>query len=201
MGGKLESGDRNGELLLVQQLQGGNLTALGELYTMHKDMVYRTALAVTHNTHMAEDILQECFVRLYTYAASVDYNRPLKPWLYRVTVNLAYDCSAQNRGHQPLDDILEWLAGLPGNFPAPDHKAEEKETRRLVRDLIAKLPAGHRTVIVLFYMENLSVEEIAQVLELPEGTVKSRLHYARERMRESLARHQQVVPEMTYEFT
>ncbi len=186
----------------VRRLQSGDLEALGEIFEEYKNVVYRTALAVTRDVRAAEDILQECFMRLYTYASSVDPNRPLKPWLYRVTVNLAYDWSSNKAIiSQPLDEILEWFTGLPGAFPAPDRKAEEKETMRMVREVIDDLPAPHRAVIVLFYMENLSVEDISQILELPEGTVKSRLHYARERLRDTLEQRQRPVPEMIYEFT
>jgi RNA polymerase sigma-70 factor (ECF subfamily) len=170
------------------------------LFERYKALVYRTALAITRDERAAEDILQECFVRLYTYAASVDANRPLKPWLYRVTVNLSYDWSAK-KPLQAIDDILEWLTGLPGAFPAPDRKAEEQETLKMVREVVAQLPPPHRAVIVLFYMENLSLDEIADVLDLPVGTVKSRLYYARERLRDMLERRQRPVPEMTYEFT
>ena len=72
---------------------------------------------------------------------------------------------------------------------------------RDVREVVAALPAPHRAVVVLFYMETLSLEEIAGVLDLPVGTVKSRLHYARERLREMVLRRQRPLPEMTYEFT
>lgn len=193
-------GDLSPDALLICKLQQGNLKALGTLFNAHKDMVYRTALAITRDKRAAEDILQECFVRLYTYAASVDTERPLKPWLYRVTVNLAYDWSARKPA-QALDDVLEWLSGIPGAFPSPDGKAEEKEMMGMVRQVIDELPQLHRAVIVLFYLENLSIEAIAEVLELPSGTVKSRLHYARERLRTALKRRDRTVPEMKYEFT
>lgn len=171
------------------------------MFKIHQTLVYRIALGITRDERAAEDILQECFVRLYTYANSVDAERPLKPWLYRVTVNLSYDWCSKRSFSQSLDDVLEWLSGLPGAFPSPAHKAEEKETMCMVREIVADLPTPHRAVIVLFYMENLSVDEIAQVLELPSGTVKSRLYYARERLRDMLAQRQKPVPEMTYEFT
>lgn len=187
--------------LLVKRLQNGDLEALGELYTQYKDLVYRTALAITRNVHAAEDILQECFVRLNTYAATIDGERPLKPWLYRVTLNLAYDWSSQRRWTQPVDDVLEWLAGLPTPFTSPDRKTEERETARLVREVIDTLPPAHRSVVVLFYLENLPMEEIGRILELPVGTVKSRLYYARERLRKALTQRQRPVPEMSYEFT
>jgi RNA polymerase sigma-70 factor, ECF subfamily len=184
----------------VRRLQQGEMAALGHLFETHKALVYRTALAITRDERVAEDVLQECFIRLYTYADSVDAARPLRPWLYRVTVNLCYDWSSR-RSVKPLDDVLEWLSGLTSSFPAPERRAEEQETSGMVREVVAALPPLHRAVVVLFYMENLPIEEIADVLELPVGTVKSRLHYARERLREMLLRRQRPVPEMTYEFT
>ncbi len=90
---------------------------------------------------------------------------------------------------------MEWLNTLTSAFPAPDRRVEETELLYLVRDVIAELPAAHRAVIVLFYLENLSIEEIATIMELPAGTVKSRLHYARERLREMLTQRQRPVPE------
>jgi len=187
---------------LVQRLQQGDIEALGELYEKYKGLVYRTAMAVMHDEKAAEDILQECFVSLYKYAATVDVERPLEPWLYRVTVNLAYDWSSKTRRWtQPVEDLLEWFSGLASNLPAPERRAEEAETVQLVRDVVDSLPATHRGVVVLFYLENQSVEEIAQIMELPVGTIKSRLYYARERLREVLARRQRPVPEMKYEFT
>lgn len=186
---------------LIRRLQRGDLAALGELYELFKDTVYRTAMAITHDKHAAEDILQECFVRLYHYAASIDAGRPLKPWLYRVVVNLSYDWFSKKPKVQPLDDVLEWLSGLPSVFPAPDYKAEERELHRMVRDVIAELPMSHQAVVVLFYLENLPLEDVAEVVELPVGTVKSRLHHARKRLRDALAKRQRPVPELAYEFT
>lgn len=189
------------ESRLIRRLQNGDLAALGELYEIFKDVVYRTALAIARDEHTAEDILQECFVRLYQYADSIDAERPLKPWLYRVVVNLSYDWFSRKPALQPLDDVLEWLSGLPSVFPSPDYKAEEQELHKVVRDVIAELPMTHQIVVVLFYLENLSLEEVAEVVELPVGTVKSRLYHARKRLRDALARRQRPVPEMTYEFT
>jgi RNA polymerase sigma-70 factor (ECF subfamily) len=186
---------------LVERLKDKDLDALGLLYERYKDMVYRTALATTRDKRAAEDILQECFVRLYTYADSIDPERPLKPWLYRVTLNLVYDWSSQRHWTQPISDLLDWFSGLQTSLPTPDRKAEENETVNLVHEVIEELPSSHRTVVVLYYLENLSLKEIGRILEIPEGTVKSRLHYARNRLKDRLTRRQRPVPEMVYEFT
>ncbi len=192
------------DLALVRRVQAGDTAALGVLYERYRRVVYRTALAITRDERIAEDVLQECFVRLYTYAYAVDVERPLLGWLYRVTVHLAYDHIPSRRWREAalaLDEILEWLTNLPSAFPLPEHEAEERDMAQMVRELIAALPASHQVVIVLFYLENMPLEAIAEVLELPVGTVKSRLHYARARLRDMLSRRQRPVPEMTYEFT
>ena len=75
---------------LVLRLQGGDLEALGFLYDRHHQMVYRTALAITGDPETAADLLQEVFLRLHRYALRIDPQRPLKPWLYRMTANMAY---------------------------------------------------------------------------------------------------------------
>lgn len=195
-----EPADRVEESQLIERLQRGDIASLGKLFEYHKALVYRTSLAIARDERIAEDVLQECFVRLHRYADSVDPDRPLRPWLYRVTVNLSYDMLTARSG-RPLEDVSGWLSEIASALPTPDRRVEEKETTRMVREVVAELPPLHRAVIVLYYMENLTVEEIAQVLELPSGTVKSRLYYARERLREMLARRQRLVPEMSYEFT
>jgi len=81
---------RHADGWLIARLQEGDIEALGELYERYKIQVYRTALAITHDEQMAEDILQETFLRIYAYADRIDETLPLGPWLYRVTVNLAY---------------------------------------------------------------------------------------------------------------
>ncbi|HEY88966.1 MAG TPA: RNA polymerase sigma factor [Thermoflexia bacterium] len=192
---------RNKERALIVRTQQGDLKALGELYQQYRELVFRTALAATNDAHAAEDILQACFIRLYRYAGSIDAERPLRPWLYRVTLNLVYDWSAQRRWPQPLDEILEWFQGFVAAFPAPDHQVEEKETIQLVHQVIDELSPAQQKVVVLFYLEDISVEEISEILAVPSGTVKSRLYYARKRLRKALLRQQRPVPEVSYEFT
>ncbi len=189
------------EQSIIRRLQQGDHQALAWLYERHKEAVYRTALAMTRDENAAEDILQECFIRLYTYAASLDPDRPLRPWLYRVTLNLVRDWSRKRLLAHPLEELMEWIGTLANPLPSLEGMMEHNETLTLVRQVIAALPAPHREVVVLFYLEELSTEEIAETLDIPVGTVKSRLHYARRRLRESLQRRQRSMPEIAYEFT
>jgi RNA polymerase sigma-70 factor (ECF subfamily) len=186
---------------LVARVQDGDLEALGELYEKYKTSVYRTALAITRDEKAAEDILQEAFLRVYTYAHSINKAMPLGPWLYRVTVNLSYTWTRQvKRWLQSLQDILDrWTVSTQWH---PEKLTEEQEWRQILLQAVDALPPRHRVVVILHYLEELSLKEIAYVLDVPEGTVKSRLYYARESLKEAiLEREQRLVPEVAYDFT
>lgn len=185
---------------LLHRLQAGEVEALGLLYDRHRQRVYRTALAVTMDSEVAADILQEVFLRLHRYADKVDPARPLEPWLYRVTVNLAY--SEMKRRRRWLRFLEEMKARLVGEHrPGPHKLIEQDEEMRRVREAVASLPLAQRVVVVLHYLNELSLQEIAQVLEVPEGTVKSRLHYARRALRQKLVQPEQLASEAVYEFS
>jgi len=186
---------------LVARLEDDDLQALGELYIKYKTSVYRTALAITRDEKAAEDILQQAFLRVHSYAHSIDKTVSLGPWLYRVTVNLAYSWTRQvKRWLNSLQDILDRWAS-PAQW-YPDAMAEEEEWRQALQQAIDALPSRHRIVVILHYLEELSLKEISYIIDVPEGTVKSRLHYARESLKQGiLEREHKLVPEVAYDFT
>jgi RNA polymerase sigma-70 factor (ECF subfamily) len=196
-GQKMSAWSSDGQL--INELQSGDLDALGVLYERHKTNVYRIALAITHDPSAAEDILQDCFLRLHKYAHSIDSSLPLQPWLYRVTTNLAYNW-ARCRKHQqiPLDGVLEWLVSPTRS--SPEWRAEMSDIQNHMMDAILSLNTNQRSVIVLYYLNSLDLKEIASILGCPVGTVKSRLHYGRENLRQKLEAWHRMPPEMTYEF-
>jgi len=185
--------------VLVLRIRGGDLDALGELYEKYKSSIFRTALAITRDRGAAEDILQESFLRLFSYADTLRTDVPLEPWLYRVAVNLSYTwAKKRKRWIRPLGGVLDRLAA-PLHL-LPERMVESKELQETVRQAIGKLPLTHRAVVVLFYLEGLSLREIAGILEIPEGTVKSRLYYARKSLKELLS-DRRAVSGVVYEFT
>lgn len=168
----------------IRRMRQGDIEALGELYEKYQAPVFRTALAITRDRGAAEDILQECFVHLFTYADRLSTDHPVGPWLYRVAVNLSCDWIQNHRRWIRFSEELEqWLQSFR---PMPEQAVEERELQERVQEAIKVLPLAQQVVIVLFYLEGLSIKEIADILEVPEGTVKSRLHYGREALRESL---------------
>ncbi len=158
---------------------------MGELYDRHQRMVYRTALAITGDTEAAADLLQDVFLRLHRFADRVDPQRPLEPWLYRVTTNLAYTyVKRSHRWFRPIEEVTEWLSSMKRNaFPAA---AEMNDEWHQVQQAISSLPITQRIVVVLYYIDGLSLQEIAEILDVPTGTVKSRLHYGRESLKRQL---------------
>lgn len=182
----------------ILQLQDGSLEALGALYDRHQRMVYRTALVITGDTEAAADLLQDVFLRLHRFAGNIDPQRPLEPWLYRMTTNLSYDwVKRRNRWPRPLEDLADWLVGTGKN--PPYETVERNDEWEQVQKAILALPVGQRVVVVLYYLNDLSLQEIADSLSLPVGTVKSRLYYGRLALKKNLGLHNEMVPEFNYE--
>jgi RNA polymerase sigma-70 factor (ECF subfamily) len=187
--------------VLVARVRDGDIDALGELYERYKTKVYRTATAITHDERMAEDILQEVFLRVNRYADSFDQTQPFEPWIYRITVNLSY--SWTNKAKRWVNFFQNAIERLRASSKRdPERVTESREQRELLKRAIDTLPDSHRVVIILYYLEGLSVNEVAYALGVPGGTVKSRLYYAREKLKEAIAEEQGgVLSEVVYDFT
>jgi RNA polymerase sigma-70 factor (ECF subfamily) len=187
--------------VLVARVRDGDIDALGELYKRYKTKVYRTATAITHDERMAEDILQEVFLRVNRYADSFDQTQPFEPWVYRITVNLSY--SWTNKAKRWVNFFQNAIERLRAPSKRdPERVTESREQRELLKRAIDGLPDSHRVVIILYYLEGLSVNEVAYALGVPGGTVKSRLYYAREKLKEAIAEEQGgVLSEVVYDFT
>jgi len=171
--------------VLIKQMQAGDLQALGQLYDRYKPLVYKTALAITGDNEAAGDLLQDVFLRLYRFSCRFDPQRPLPPWLYRMTANLAYTwVKRDNRWLQPAGDLAEWLAGSSKDHPQAIVEGRDDWTR--VQQAVQCLPISQRVVVVLYYLDDLSLQEISDILDIPMGTVKSRLHYGRLGLRKRL---------------
>jgi RNA polymerase sigma-70 factor (ECF subfamily) len=183
---------------LVLRLQGGDLDSLGDLYDRHHHLVFRTALAITGDPEMASDLMQEVFLRLNKFAHHIDPERPLQPWLYRMTANLSYTwLKKRNRWLKLVREITDRF--VVDKRPPPHVLAERDETWQWIRQAIMALPIQQRLVVVLYYINDLSIQEISEVLEVPAGTVKSRLYYARKLLKKQLGSHEDMLLRVLYE--
>lgn len=185
---------------LICRVREGDLLALGLLYDKYKTQAFRTALAITRDPNAADDILQESFLKLYGSLDRVDVARPLGPWLYRIVVNLSYNwVTRRGRWLAPLESAIGYLKADAKS--SPEKVAEQNELLQIVREALNSLRFEHRVVLVLFYLGGFSLKEVAYILGLPEGTVKSRLYYGRERLRACLEKDSRIPRGMVYEFS
>lgn len=183
---------------LIQQLKAGDLASLGDLYDRHRHLVYRTALGITSDPEAASDLLQDVFLRLFRFAERVDPERPIQPWLYRMTANLSYTwIKRRSRLMRALREVAARFS-LDAK-PTPQRMAEADEEWRWLQQAIDALPFQQRVVVILYYVNDLSLREIAESLEIPVGTVKSRLHYGRNALKRKLGMRPEMVPEVQYE--
>ncbi len=181
-------GDARNDRELVYNARRGDERAFDALFYRYRDGVYRLSLAITKDPQAAEEIVVDTFARAYRALARLEPDDTLRPWLYRVAINESHD--RRPRGGGPassLDDAAEEVAA--GDERSPSALAEREELRRVVLGALDTLGQKHRTVVVLHYLSELALAEIALIVGSPVGTVKSRLHYALRRLRAHLLAH------------
>lgn len=169
------------ELRLIQRAQQGDRSAFGELVCLHYDNVIRLVYRMCGEVQIAEDATQEAFIRVWTKLSSYQPRSPFRNWLYRIATNAALDI-LRRKPEECLDD--EDMSMLADQSSSPEVTLIEKEKNALLQDMVKSLPEAARSVLVLREYGELSYQEIAEVLDIPIGTVMSRLNYARNRLRE-----------------
>ena len=157
---------RAGDAALVRAAQRGSEPAIEELFARHWPDAYRTALLISHDRAAAEDIAQEAFLSALRALPRFDRRRPLRPWLHRIVVNRAIDWARARRLRAEVDVDAVPETAAP---PAVDTGLGP------VGSALGRLSPEHRAVIVMRYLLELTPGEIAEVLDLPRGTVNSRL--------------------------
>ncbi|HKB23657.1 MAG TPA: sigma-70 family RNA polymerase sigma factor [Methylomirabilota bacterium] len=176
---------------LVERVRAGDVTAFEPLVEKYRQRVYRLACNVLRDPEEARDVAQEAFIRAFQALPNFRGQSAFYTWLFRITLNVASDRARQRaaRGRALGTERVEegdWERTLvdPGETPA-DSAARAEDRSRIERAL-ESLPEHHRAIIMLSDLEGLSYREIAEVLGIPMGTVMSRLHNARKRLRRAL---------------
>lgn len=171
----------------LDRLRAGDAPAFEELVMTYQHRVFGVALRMLGNRTEAEDVAQEAFVRAHRALGAFRGDAKLSTWLYAITSRLCLNrlASGERRMARQGEDALLRLSDAG---PRPDAALERRELETALGRAIAELPEDRRIVVVLRDIEGLSYEEIAQVLELELGTVRSRLHRARAELKEKLER-------------
>ena len=176
---------------LVERVRGGDVTAFEPLVEKYRQRVYRLAYNVLRDQEDAWDVAQEAFIKAYKALPAFRGQSAFYTWLFRITMNVAHD-KARQRGAQGrafgTERVTEeeWERTMPDSGDEPDTAAARAEQRARIGRALETLPEHHRAIIMLSDLEGLSYREIADVLSIPMGTVMSRLHNARKRLREAL---------------
>src|SRR5215467_5716492 len=183
-----ESDSAAEERELIQRCLAGDVTAFEPLVERYRQRVWRLAYQILRDREEAWDCAQEAFVRAFHSLASFRGQSAFYTWLFRITVNVATDrqraraAQARAFGAERVPEE-EWRRTTPDPGARPDQSAVQSEQRERIRQALDALPPKARTIIMLSDVEGLSYREIAEVLGCPIGTVMSRLHNARQRLK------------------
>jgi len=176
---------------LVDRVRGGDVAAFEPLVEKYRQRVYRLAFNVLRNQEDAWDVAQEAFIKAYKALPAFRGQSAFYTWLFRIVMNVAHD-KARQRGAQGrafgTERVTEeeWERTMPDPGEDPGAAALRAEQRARITQALETLPEHHRAIIMLSDLEGLSYREIADVLSIPMGTVMSRLHNARKRLRAAL---------------
>lgn len=174
---------------LVAQARRGKVQAFGQLVERYKRRAYYAALGLVGSHEDAMDLSQEAFVRAFRARRSLDPERPFYAWLYQILRRLCFNFHRDRKTRQrKLKEAAPWLVSQASDRTGPDpaRKIERDELRKRVRKAIEALPDRERETMVLREFEGLRYREIADLLDIPIGTVMSRLYSARRRIAEAM---------------
>jgi RNA polymerase sigma-70 factor (ECF subfamily) len=179
---------------LIVRIREHNADAFEELSTRYRETIYRHVLSTIRDSDATEDVVQEVFLRIWTHAEQWNGRGTFKAWLFRIATNFAlnYLRTLRRRKQQPLEtpsdplneddesSIPEWMTNHA--LPGPEIIVEQGERSKLLQQLVNGLPEEKREVFRLIHDAEMETSKVAETLGIPEGTVKSRLHYANRRL-------------------
>ena len=170
---------------VIRCAQNGDRQALGMLIRRYQKRVFGLGMRFFGNADDAEDLVQDTFVRAWRSLDRFDVSRPFAPWLMRIAANRALTeiATRKRRGGVELDENLVW------DGPGADEDAARREMQQAIERALRELPDDQRMILLLRASDGLSYRDISEALEIPIGTVMSRLSRAREAMRKKMDRH------------
>jgi len=181
------------ETELIQRARNGDMQSFATLVLTHQTFVYNLALRATGNAEEAQDMAQEAFLRAWTALPGFRETARFRTWLYRIVMNLCYSQYPRLRRELttlPVEELQDWLGEEHSDLQAG---LERQEQRSFLYRQIERLPASYRLMVMLRYQQDLSYDEIAQVLGVPLGTVKTGLFRAHAQLRNALQTREEVL--------
>lgn len=181
--------EASGDWALVQRVQAGELHVFDWLIKKYRERLFSLVYNITSNREDASEIIQDAFIKAFRSIGKFQGKSSFFTWLYKITLHTAYSTLRKNRFKRffSLESMQESASGeAVVNYLAEHNGAERpvllRELQEKLNEALQKLSINHRTVVVLFEIEGLSHSEIAQITGTSEGTVRSRLHYAKQEL-------------------
>ena len=174
------------EASLVARWQAGDVTAFAELYQRYKTPALRAAYLITGSQCDSENVLQDTFLKCYQTIGSLRDVRAFRRWFYRILTRTAWDCCKKREHELPVADVFDAYQAKEPKTCSTLELVTEREQEAELLAAIDRLPLKQRTVVILYYYNELSVSEIAAATGTLAGTVKSRLFMARQNLRDYL---------------
>lgn len=188
--------DWSDEDLLLEYRLTANREHFEELVKRYEKSLFAYLCRYIGNAQDAEEVFQSTFLMVHLKCEQFEEGRKFRPWLYRIAVNLAIDGRRKNHKHSILsidsevdsngDEISAFSQILAGNEPDPHEKSAENERVRQLHDALESLPEEYRKILYLVYFQELTYRDAAESLQIPFGTVKSRLHKAFKKLNQIL---------------
>jgi len=192
----------NSEQLLLERSKAGDVSAFEMLIEAYQKKIFNLAYRIVGNYDDAGDLAQEALIRIFRSIAGFKEQSSFSTWVYRITTNVCLDDIRKKKNKKviSLDEEIhvedgEMKRQIMSDDPLPDEVAEKEEMRRLVNDAINTLPEEQRLVISLRDIQGLTYDEIADVLDCPSGTVKSRINRARQALKNVLLKKRELFNE------
>lgn len=173
---------------LISLALHGDSTAFGLLVRKYQDRLYTALVHVSGSRDEAEDVAQDAFVQAFLKLASFEQQSSFYTWLYRIAFNSAISRRRKKRVESSVEAAKDATGDEPSDrLERPEERVLREERAMLIQRALGDLSAEHRAILVLREMEGCEYEEISQILDLPVGTVRSRLHRARLQLKEQLS--------------
>ncbi len=180
------------EKFFLEKCQKGDCIAFNHIVNEYNNRAYYYALSILHNHHDALDLGQESFVKAFRAINTFDTSKPFLPWLLRIVRNLCFNelkkkkRRAESPGPEEDNIFLEIIPSKTSETKSPYEIIVDKELKETIQKAIKKLPEAQREVVFLFHFQELTYEEIAEVMKAPVGTIMSRIFHGRKKLAEIL---------------
>jgi RNA polymerase sigma-70 factor (ECF subfamily) len=162
--------------------------SFAELVRRYQKQVYSLAYRLTNDAEEAMDLSQEVFLKIHQVLERYDTSRPFFPWLYKVASNVCYGLLRKKPQETiPLDKVIEFTPLVPRMETQPEDYYESREVQQLVRQAIVELPDKYKLPLVLRYLEDLTYQQIAEVMDLPVSTIETRLYRGKSLLQKRLS--------------